>query len=134
MASIRREFLVRARPEQVWAALKDFGAVDRVLARGFVSTCTLDDDGQVRTLTFVNGMTVRERLVAMDDAQMRLAYTAEGGRSTHHSASAQVVPAAEGSLFIWITDFLPHGLSPAIGEMMDAGAKAMKATLEGQAG
>jgi carbon monoxide dehydrogenase subunit G len=134
MASIRKEFVVRSTPAQVWAALRDFGAVDRKLAAGFVTACALEDDGAVRLVTFANGMQVRERLVALDDAQRRIVYTAQGGRATHHNASAQVIDAGDGTTrFVWITDLLPDAVAPAVEGMMDAGVKAMRATLEGQA-
>jgi carbon monoxide dehydrogenase subunit G len=133
MASIRREFVVRSSPAQVWAALRDFGALDRKLAAGFVTACSLEEDGAVRLVTFGNGMQVRERLVAVDDAQRRIVYTAQGGRATHHNASAQVIDAGDGTTrFIWITDLLPDAVAPAVEGMMDAGAKAMRATLEKQ--
>jgi carbon monoxide dehydrogenase subunit G len=131
MASIRREFVVRSSPAQVWAALRDFGALDRKLAAGFVTACSLEEDGAVRLVTFANGMQVRERLVALDDAQRRIAYTAQGGRATHHNACAQVIDEGDGTTrFIWITDLLPDAVAPAVEAMMDAGAKAMRATLE----
>jgi carbon monoxide dehydrogenase subunit G len=134
MASIRKEFVVRSAPAQVWAALRDFGAVDRKLAAGFVTACSLEEDGAVRLVTFGNGMQVRERLVAVDDAQRRIVYTAQGGRATHHNASAQVIDAGDGTTrFIWITDLLPDAVAPAVEAMMDAGAKAMRATLESNA-
>jgi carbon monoxide dehydrogenase subunit G len=134
MASIRKEFIVRSAPAQVWAALRDFGAVNRKLAAGFVTACALEEDGAVRLVTFANGMQVRERLVAVDDAQRRIVYTAQGGRATHHNACAQVVDAGDGTTrFVWITDLLPDAVAPAVEGMMDAGVKAMRATLEGQA-
>jgi carbon monoxide dehydrogenase subunit G len=131
MASIRREFIVQAEPGFVWAALRDFGAVHVKLAPGFVAGCSLDEDGAVRVVTFGNGATVRERLVACDDAARRLAYTVEGGRARHHHASAQVLPEGEGaSRFVWITDVLPDSVAPAIDSMMQAGAGAMQSHLE----
>ena len=134
MASIRKEFLVRAEPGFVWAALSDFGAVHVKLAPGFVTDCALEEDGTVRVVTFRNGAIVRERLVGRDDTARRLAYTVEGGRASYHGASAQVVAEGEGaSRFVWITDVLPDSLGPAIDGMMDAGAAAMQSHLENAA-
>jgi carbon monoxide dehydrogenase subunit G len=134
MASIRKEFIVRSAPAQVWAALRDFDGVDRKLAAGFVTACSLEEDGAVRLVTFANGMQVRERLVALDDAQRRIVYTAQGGRATHHNASAQAIDAGDGTTrLVWITDLLPDAVAPAVEGMMDAGVKAMRATLEGHA-
>ena len=64
MASIRREAHIKASPDQVWDALRDWGAVHERLARGFVVDVTLD--GTDRIVTFFNGVVVRERFVACD--------------------------------------------------------------------
>src|SRR4051812_26923284 len=104
MATIQNEFIVRADAARVWAALRDFGAVHRI-AQGFVTACEPEEGGAVRLVTFANGMQVRERLVAIDDERRRIAYTAFGGRTTHHNASAQVVDLGDGTCrFIWTTD------------------------------
>lgn len=129
MASIVQEFEVPAPASRVWALLRDFGGVDR-LAVGFVTACALEEEGRVRLVTFFNGMQVRERLVASDDARMRIAYSAFGGPTTHHNASAQVI--AEGSdrcRFVWTTDLLPDAVAPAIAQMMERGAQAMRSAL-----
>jgi carbon monoxide dehydrogenase subunit G len=133
MASICKEFIVRAAPDKVWDALRDFGAVDRRLAAGFVTGSTLEEDGAVRAITFANGMQVRERLVAIDEARRRVVYTAQGGRASHHNASAQVLDAGDGTTrFVWVTDMLPDAMATAVEQMMDAGVRAMTACLEQQ--
>jgi hypothetical protein len=101
-----------------------------VLAAGFVRDCSLEEGGQVRALVFANGLHARERLVTVDDVARRIVYASEGGRATHHNASAQVFAEGEGSRFVWITDVLPDALAPALEAMMDAGAQAMQRTLE----
>jgi carbon monoxide dehydrogenase subunit G len=129
MASIVQEFEVSAPAERVWAMLRDFGGIDR-LAAEFVTTCTLEEEGQVRLLTFFNGMQVRERLVASDEARMRIAYSASGGRATHHNASAQVIPEGpDRCRFVWTTDLLPDAVAPAIAQMMERGVQAMRSVL-----
>lgn len=134
MATIRKEFIVRAAPAQVWDALRDFGNVHRRLAAGFVTASQPEEDGAVRHITFANGMSVRERLVGIDERERRVAYTAQGGRASHHNASAQVFDHGDGSTrFVWITDMLPDAMAPAIEQMMDAGAQAMTACLEAAA-
>lgn len=134
MASIRKDFSVAVPPAQVWAALRDFGAVHRVLAAGFVTDCVLEEEGAVRRLTFANGVTARERLVALDEERRRIVYTSQGGQASHHNASAEVLAEGAGSRFVWVTDLLPDALAPAIEGMMEAGARAMQATLERRAG
>ena len=72
MASIRKSLVVTAEPETVWAAIRDVGAIHERLARGFVTATALEDD--TRLVTFANGMTVRERIVTIDDERRRLVY------------------------------------------------------------
>jgi carbon monoxide dehydrogenase subunit G len=129
MATIRKEFEVPLGADTVWKALRDFGAVDR-LAAGFVTQSVLEEEGAVRLVTFFNGMQVRERLVTLDDAQRRVVYTAVGGRATHHNASAQVFETGpERSRFVWTADLLPDAVAPAIEQMMEQGAKAIRSAL-----
>ena len=129
MATIHKEFEVPASAEAAWDVLRDFGGLQR-LAAGFVTGCSLEEEGAVRLVTFFNGMQARERLVTCDDAARRIVYTAFGGRATHHNASAQVLPLApERCRFVWTTDLLPDALAPAIAQMMEKGAEAMRSVL-----
>jgi len=128
MASIRKEIPIDARPDAVWAAIRDVGAVHQRLAPGFVTDTRMDGDA-ARVVTFANGLVVRELIVDVDDAARRLAYAAVGGRSTHHSASFQVLPDGEGARLVWIADVLPHEVAAPIGEMMEQGARVMQRTL-----
>lgn len=131
MASIRKEFTVAVPAARVWDALRDFTNLHRRLAPGFVVDGVAEEGGAVRRITFANGMQVRERLVTCDDAGMRLVYTAEGGRATHYNAAVQLFDEAGGGCrFVWLVDLLPDALAPAIGGMMDAGVKAMRAQLQ----
>lgn len=129
MASIRREVLIQARPDDVWAALRDVGALHERLAPGFVTDVRLEEGARV--VTFGNGLVVRELIVDVDDEARRLVWAAVGGQLTHHNASAQVF--AEGPMqtrFVWVADLLPHALAPTIAAMMDQGMAAIKQTLE----
>jgi hypothetical protein len=73
VASIRKDALIDARPEGVWTAVRDFGAVDERLAPGFVVDTRLD--GDARIVTFFNGAVARELLVDIDDEARRLVYS-----------------------------------------------------------
>lgn len=131
MASIRKEIIIKADPDDVWAAVRDVGAVHRRLAAGFVTDTRLD--GDARVVTFANGMVLRELIVDIDDATRRFAYAAVGGRATHHNASMQVFTADDGhTRLVWITDVLPNDVAATIGSLVEQGARAMQATLERQ--
>jgi carbon monoxide dehydrogenase subunit G len=129
VASIQREIIIQARPEAVWDALRDIGAIHTRLAPGFVTDVRLEEDARV--VTFGNGMVARELIVDIDDQARRLVWSVVGGRMTHHNASAQVFPHAEQwTRFVWVADLLPHELAPAIAGMMDQGLAAIKQTME----
>jgi hypothetical protein len=128
MASIHKEIPLDARPEDVWAAVADFGAVHRRLAPGFVLDARLD--GDARIVTFANGNVARELLVDCDPSQRRLVYAVISERLKQHSASVQVVADTQaGCRLVWIVDFLPNEIAPYIDAQMDQAALAMKKTL-----
>ncbi|MGH9185409.1 MAG: SRPBCC family protein [Acidimicrobiales bacterium] len=133
MASVIKEIHIDARPEEVWAALRDFAAVHERLVPGFVVDSHLDGD-DTRVVTFFNGVVAREVLVGVDDEARRLAYTVVESPmpTTHHNASAQVFADSEGgSRFVWITDVLPDEFAAGIGDLMQHGIGVIKQTLEG---
>ena len=129
MASIHREILIDARPEAVWDALRDVGAIHQRLAPGFVTDVRLEEGARV--VTFGNGLVARELIVDVDDQTRRLVWSVVGGAMTHHNASAQVFAEAETrSRFVWIADLLPHELASTIAGMIDQGLAVIKQTLE----
>jgi carbon monoxide dehydrogenase subunit G len=129
MASIYKEFTVKASPQFVWDAIKDVGAVHTRLAESFVTHTMLD--GDMRTVTFANGFVVQEQIVSINDDLRRLVYRAVGGRASHHNAYFHVLPASEGtSKVLWVTDLLPDEISASIEQMVELGSLAIKKTLE----
>jgi carbon monoxide dehydrogenase subunit G len=125
VASIRKEIVLAARPEDVWDAVRDVGALHTRLVPGFVVDTRLEADARI--VTFANGMTIREPIVAIDEQQRRLVWSAEGGQLTHYNASAQVLANGDGAAtLVWTADFLPHDAAPLIDGMMEQGAAAMK--------
>ncbi|MDM0023049.1 SRPBCC family protein [Variovorax saccharolyticus] len=129
MASIRQEIQVAASAEKIWDAVRDVGEIHHRLVPGFVTDCRLE--GETRVVTFGNGMVVRELIVDCDDAARRLAWSASGGRLTHHNASLQVIAEdATHSRLVWIADLMPHEMAEPIAGMIAAGMQAMKQKLE----
>lgn len=129
MASVHREVLIDVPATQVWAALRDVGALHTKLVPGFVTACTLE--GETRHVTFANGMQAKELIVDVDEKLMRVSWSAVGGRLTHHNASAQVSAVGEESCkVLWVADLLPHELAPAIAGMIEQGLTAMKRAQE----
>ncbi|MDQ3758279.1 MAG: SRPBCC family protein [Actinomycetota bacterium] len=134
MASIHKEITIDARPEDVWDALRDFGAVHERLAPGFVVDARLDGD-DARIVTFFTGSVAREVLVGVDEEARRLAYSVVEGPLpvTHHNASAQVLADGDGQArFVWITDVLPDAVAPHVDGLMAQGIAVIKQALEAQ--
>jgi hypothetical protein len=128
MASIQKDIIIDARPEDVWDALRDFGALHTRLVPGFVLDTKLD--GDARIVTFSNGTVAREVLVDCDDQRKRLVYAVKSERLTQHSASAQVFAESDGrSRLVWIVDVLPNEVAPYMNAQMDQGAVAMQKAL-----
>jgi uncharacterized protein YndB with AHSA1/START domain len=132
MASIRKETLIDATPEEVWDAVRDWGALHERLVPGFAVDCRLD--GTDRIVTFFTGTVVRERFVDCDDDERRLAWWMVEGPYDHHNGSAQVFAAGDGrSRFVWTTDLLPDEQRAATEEMMERGIRTARETLEAAA-
>lgn len=139
MASVHRELVLDAPPEAVWAAVRDVGAVHERLFPGYLTDARLEGpegegDVPTRVVTFASGLVVREHVVALDDANRRVAWTAVGGRAAHHHASMQVRPeptasGPEQSRLVWSTDVLPDALEPAVRALVDGGVAVLTRTL-----
>ena len=128
MASIRKDIPLDADPDDVWAAVRDFGAVHQRLAPGFVREAHLD--GEARIVTFANGTVARELLVDCDEDRRRLVYAVVSERVKHYNASVQVT--ADGDTrtrLIWIVDVLPHAIAAYIDAQMEQAALAMQKAL-----
>jgi Polyketide cyclase / dehydrase and lipid transport len=127
LASIRKE--IETDPDQVWAALRDFGAVHERLVPGFVVDARLDGDDRI--VTFFNGSVLREVLIDLDDDARRLVWSIVDGPYTHHNGSAQVFASDEDRVrFVWVTDLLPDEMAEQTDAMMERGIGVIKQTLE----
>jgi uncharacterized protein YndB with AHSA1/START domain len=128
MASISKETLIDAPPEQVWDALRDWGEIHTRLVPGFVTDARLD--GEDRIVTFFNGFEAREVLVDLDEAERRLVWSVVDGPYSHHNGAAQVFAEGEGSRFVWTADLLPNEAAAQTAAMMEQGIGVVKETLE----
>lgn len=129
MASIKREVSIAARPEHVWDALRDVGALHQRLAPGFVTDVRLEEGARI--VTFGNGVIAREIIVDIDDSARRLVWSVVGSTMTHHNGAAQVIAEGEERCrFVWIADLLPNEAAPRIASMMEEGIAVIRQTLE----
>ena len=129
MATIRSELQTRALASDVWSAIRDIGALHTRLVPGFVIDTKLEPGARV--VTFVNGVTLREPIVALDDEARRLVWTAEGGRARHYNASLQVFSLPDGATsVVWTADFLPDDVHGYLSRAIEAGMAAMQRALD----
>ncbi len=102
MATVYASTIVKATPEQVWELVRDFNALPRWFP--FIVASELGDGdrpdrvGAVRTLQARGGGVVRERLLELSDAEMRLRFlTFEGADLTlNYNGHMQVRPLTRG--------------------------------------
>ena len=129
MASLYREETLSVSADQAWAALRQPANAPTLFAPVLVEGSV---NGDVRTVRFANGMVVEERIVDIDDARRRIAYTAvKGTPMTHHNASMQIVEdGPQRCRFVWITDVLPNEMAAAIEPLVEQGSLALKSNLE----
>lgn len=131
MASVTQEIVTSARPENVWDAIRDVGALHTRLVVGFVVDTRLEPGGRV--VTFKNGTVVKEPIVTVDDQARRLVWSAVTPSLAHYNASVQVFDHdGQRSRVVWIADFLPDEAHTFVAGMIGEGMAAMKATLDAQ--
>jgi carbon monoxide dehydrogenase subunit G len=131
VATIHKEVRIAARAEDVWDAVRDVGNIHQRLCPGFLTDCRMDGP-DARIVTFGNGMVVKELIIDLDDNARRVAWSAVGGRLSHHNASMQIFAEGEGCRAVWIADLLPNDLAGAIAGMISQGLAAMKKNLDGK--
>ncbi len=129
MASIHHEVSVDVDAKTAWAALRQVADAHVLFAPVLVGGRL---DGDTRTVTFANGMVLRERILDLDDQRQRVAYTVlDGPGMAFHHASMQVMNDGPGRCrFRWITDFLPPEIGQALTPLIEQGSAALKANLE----
>jgi hypothetical protein len=124
MATIIKQIELAANVDKAWAIIRDVGAVERAFP-GVLTACCLD--GDVRTVTFANGMIVRERIVTVDETYRRVAYAVIEDHFSHHNASMQIESAGdEACRMIWVSDFLPDDAVAMVAPLVEQGAAALQ--------
>ena len=111
-----------------WDALRDWGALHERLAPGFATDVRVE--GEDRVVTFFTGAALRERIIAVDDENRRLAWSIVDGPYAHHNGGATIREADRGCVFEWITDLLPHAAEEQTRAMMERALAVIKQTLE----
>ena len=128
MATVRKEIVTSAKPQAVWDAIRDIGALHTRLVPGFVVDTRLEPGARI--VTFANGMVIKEPIVTVDDDNRRLVWAAESKAFTHYNASVQAFSEGTGTRIVWIADILPDETAPTVSALMDQGMSAMKTALD----
>ena len=129
MATIQKEIEIEGSKDFVWDAIRDVGAIHKRLVPGFVIDCKLEGDW--RTVTFVNGMVVRELIVSVDNNTCRHSWAAEHESLIHYNASVQVFSEGDNKCrVVWIADLMPNEVTDSINQMIEQALRTMKQTLE----
>ena len=132
MATLRREEIVKVSAEKAWSMLRNVGKpqvlFSGVLVDGFI-------EGDIRTVTFANGMLVRERIIDIDETNRRVAYAVLGDLFEHHSAFMEIFPDGEERCrFVWVSDFLPNERMELVKPLVEQGSRMLVFNLEAGVG
>ena len=130
MATVRKSVAIAKPANEVWDAVSDAGQLHTRVVPGMVTNTTLEDDGEVRIVTFGNGMVLKEYMISNDADTMRLVWSAESDQWTHHNASLQVFAIGDTCEAVWTADVLPHSAGVLMEQFLTAGLAAMKAHME----
>jgi hypothetical protein len=128
MASIHESIVIAIPPAQAWDAIRDVGHIHIRVVPGFLTDCRLE--GEVRTVTFANGMVVREPIIDVDDSRRRVAWAGIAEPFEHYNASVQVFAEGAGSRVVWMSDFLPHAMRDVTLALTKEALATMRRTLE----
>jgi hypothetical protein len=132
MSTIWWEESISAPADQAWAALRRIEKTHELFAPVLVESVV---KGDIRTVTFANGLIISERIVTIDELRRRLAYTVLGEMFEHHLASMQILPVDDANCrFVWISDFLPDERAEVVRPLVEQGAEAFARNLHGQIG
>ena len=127
MATATAELTMSASPDAVWAILSDFHGLPKWMP-GIEESVP---DGDDRVLSMM-GMTIRERLVRMDDAGKAVTYSiVDGAPVESHEATITVHDADGGaSRVTWDVTATPDDMAGLMQGIYQQGLEALKTKAE----
>jgi carbon monoxide dehydrogenase subunit G len=129
MATATAELTMSATPDAVWAILRDYHGLDTWMP-GIEKSET---DGDDRVLSMM-GMTIRERLVKMDEDGKSVSYSiVDGVPIESHEATITVFPADGGSRVTWDVTATPDEMAGLMQGMYQQALESLKAKAESSA-
>jgi len=128
MATATAELTMSASPDAVWAILSDFHGLPNWMPGIDESVA----DGEDRVLSMM-GMTIRERLVKMDDAGKAVTYSiVDGAPVESHEATITVHDAdGGGSRVTWDVTATPDDMAGLMQGIYQQGLEALKTKADG---
>lgn len=127
MATVRNAITIGRSADEVWDAVSDAGQLHIRVAPSVVANCTWEEEGEVRIVTFANGLVLRELMISNDHATRRLAWSAQSDLWEHHNASLQIFALGDGSSeVVWTADVLPHSAADMMEQFLTMGLGSMK--------
>lgn len=132
MATVRKAVTIARSADEVWDAVSDAGELHTRVAPQVVANTTLEAGGEVRIVTFGNGVVLKELIISNDPSARRLAWSAQSDQWQHHNASLQIFPLSDDRCeAVWTADVLPHAAGAIMEQFLTMGLDAMKSHLEG---
>ena len=127
MASATAELTMSASPDAVWAIVRDYHQLHTWMP-GIENSVAEGDD---RVLSMM-GMTIRERLVKLDESGKALTYSiVDGVPIESHEATITVHPDGDGSRVTWDVTATPDDMAGLMQGMYQQALESLKTTAEG---
>lgn len=127
MATATAELTMTATPDAVWAVVRDFHG----LAGWMPGIDSSEPDGDDRVLSMM-GMTIRERLLNLDEAAKSITYTiVDGAPVESHEATITVHTADGGSRVTWDVTATPDEMAGMMQGIYQGSLDALKTKAEG---
>lgn len=116
MGSIYAETQINRPAADVWAEVRDVGSVTKVLDIVLSSSA----EGDVRSCTMASGNELTEKILSIDDDNLRVGYMVIDGLPVEqHAASMQVFPDGDSACTLrWITDIKPDEMAERLAPLL----------------
>jgi hypothetical protein len=139
MASVKVNDRIQASADRVWDLLRDFGGIQRFSSAIESVSVQGEGIGAVRTLTLPGGLTLQERLEALDDASRSLSYAIVGSHPLpfdDYLSTIRLSEDGDGCQIEWSSSFAPRGGAEAqaagmVEGIYRSGIAGIKKTLAG---
>jgi carbon monoxide dehydrogenase subunit G len=127
MAHAQAEIVVNASPDATWSIVRHFHGLHEWMP----GIDDLVSEGDDRVLSMM-GMSVRERLVSLDDAARAITYSiVDGVPIESHEATITVVEEGDGCRVLWSVTATPDEMAGMMSGIYQQALEPLKAKAEG---